>query len=115
MHLFEENSTLRYEIDWDAFRAQVEKIARLYNLETASERLEVSRRVFELLEGRCDVHSGLIMPGIAKENQAAWADGRTPHAPGEDPESPYGINARILEGGFAFIAIPPTSPPGFSA
>jgi hypothetical protein len=79
VNLLEENSILRYEIDWDAFRAQVEKIAKPSNLETESERLEVVRRMFDLLEVHCDVHSGLVLPGIVEENQTAWADGRTPH------------------------------------
>ncbi len=44
--------------------------------------------MFELLEGHCDVHSELVLPGIVEENQAAWADGRTPHTPGEGQRIP---------------------------
>jgi len=112
VNLLKEDSILRCEIDCDAFRTQVERIAKPYNLETESERLEAFCRMFELLEGCCDVHSGLVLPGVVEENQAAWADGRTPHTPGEDLENPYGANAGCSREGLRASRFPATSRPG---
>jgi len=108
--LLEEHSVFRYEIDWTVFRARVDAIMKPYNLNSEPERSEVLRQVFVLLSNHCDVHSSYCPLGTLEEERAAWADGRIPHAPGEGLANPYGIDARMLDGGIGYIAIPRTFP-----
>lgn len=108
--LLEEHSVLRLEIDWTVFRARVDAIMKPYNLDSESERFEVLRQVFALLQNHCDVHSSYWPLDTLEEERAAWADGRIPHAPGEGLVNPYGIDARMLDGGIGYIAIPRTFP-----
>jgi hypothetical protein len=81
-----------------------------YSLDSESEPLEVLRQVFALLQNHCDVHSSYCPRGALEEERHAWADGRIPHAPGEGLANPYGIDARMLDGGIGYIAIPLTFP-----
>ncbi|MDD5220060.1 MAG: S41 family peptidase [Candidatus Bipolaricaulis sp.] len=110
VRLLEEHSVLRYEIDWTAFRVRVDAIMAPYNLEIEAERYEVLRQVFALLRNHCDVHSSYCPLGTLEEERAAWADGRIPHAPGEGLANPYGIDARMLDGGIGYVSIPRTFP-----
>lgn len=105
--LFEENSVQRFEIDWTAFRVAVERILRPYNLEDESERHEVLRQVFALLENNCDIHSSLISAADLEWNRALWHERWRDRTLGEGVAAiPGGIDARMLEGSIAYVAIP---------
>jgi len=106
--LLEEHSVFRYEIDWTAFRAQVETITKPYNLETESERNEVIRELLALLQERCDLHSLFVPTLEITARQVDWAESQSVSGWGEGFESSYGVSAKMLEGRIAYIAIPRT-------
>ena len=108
--VLEENSVLRFEIDWPQFRSRVDAIAAPYNLAVDSERYEVLRQVLALLQDRCDAHSSYVPFASLELQRVAWSDGRIPHSPGEGLANPYDIDARVLDGGIGYIAIPRTFP-----
>ncbi len=94
--LLEENSILRYEIDWTAFRAQVIGIMRPYNLGNESERYEVLRQLFALLKDNCDVHSHLVSAAALEWNRALWHQRWRDRTLGEEVVViPGGIDARM--------------------
>lgn len=78
-----------------------------YNLEIASERYEVLRQVFALLENNCDVHSHLVSAAVLEWNRALWHQRWRDRTLDEEAVViPGGIDARVLEGSIAYVAIP---------